>query len=139
MRAFLCDTRTWGRGSAPLEEGRMIRLRLVVGRGWFYFYFCNRKNKLVGGGIHILWIDYNPKSFLKFLVFWDTAFISLCGQPVCRRCPVGSSEEKRKGWGPKKTVRKPKENERAPRGKESHGPSCSSPAPPHPLNPPTPP
>ena len=21
MRAFLCDTRTWGRGSAPLEEG----------------------------------------------------------------------------------------------------------------------
>ena len=30
MRAFLCDTRTWGRGSAPLEEGRMIRLRLVA-------------------------------------------------------------------------------------------------------------
>ena len=50
----------------------MIRLRLVVGRGWFYFYFCNRKNKLVGGGIHILWIDYDPKSILKFLVFWDT-------------------------------------------------------------------
>ena len=37
-----------------------------------YFYFCNRKNKLVGGRIHILWIDYDPKSILKFLVFWDT-------------------------------------------------------------------
>ena len=37
-----------------------------------YFYFCNRKNELVGGRIHILWIDYDPKSILKFLVFWDT-------------------------------------------------------------------
>ena len=64
-----------GATTAP-RSGRLHRIDLksskrVLSSG-DYFYFCNRKNKLVGGRIHILWIDYDPKSILKFLVFWDT-------------------------------------------------------------------
>ena len=64
-----------GATTAP-RSGRLHRIDLksskrVLSSG-DYFYFCNRKNKLVGGMIHILWIDYDPKSILKFLVFWDT-------------------------------------------------------------------
>ena len=55
------------------RSGRLHRIDLksskrVLSSG-DYFYFCNRKNKLVGGRIHIFWIDYDPKSILKFLVF----------------------------------------------------------------------
>ena len=67
-------------GHGPCDDGPSIRpassyrvksSKRVLSSG-DYFYFCNRKNKLVGGRIHILWIDYDPKSILKFLVFWDT-------------------------------------------------------------------
>ena len=65
-------------GHGPCDDGPSIRpassyrvksSKRVLSSG-DYFYFCNRKNKLVGGRIHILWIDYDPKSILKFLVFW---------------------------------------------------------------------
>ena len=67
-------------GHGPCDDGPSIRpassyrvksSKRVLSSG-DYFYFCNRKNKLVGGRIYILWIDYDPKSILKFLVFWDT-------------------------------------------------------------------
>ena len=48
MRAFLCDTRTWGRGSAPLERGhRPCRLswdKKVVVTG-----FCHSRVPSKGG------------------------------------------------------------------------------------------
>ena len=78
-------------GHGPCDDGPSIRpassyrvksSKRVLSSG-DYFYFCNRKNKLVGGRIHILWIDYDPKSILKFLVFWDT-------ERHTRRLPPGS-------------------------------------------------
>ena len=75
-------------GHGPCDDGPSIRpassyrvksSKRVLSSG-DYFYFCNRKNKLVGGRIHILWIDYDPKSILKFLVFWDTERHTLCNK-----------------------------------------------------------
>ena len=63
-----CDD---GPSIRPASSYRVKSSKRVLSSG-DYFYFCNRKNKLVGGRIHILWIDYDPKSILKFLVFWDT-------------------------------------------------------------------
>ena len=65
-------------GHGPCDDGPSIRpassyrvksSKRVLSSG-DYFYFCNRKNKLVGGRIHILWIDYDPKSILKYWSLW---------------------------------------------------------------------
>ena len=67
MRAFLCDTRTWGRGSAPLEEGhRPCRL------SW-------DKKVVVSGLCHGVFLELSLMLLLGSCIFTKMPALLDCG------------------------------------------------------------
>ena len=94
MRAFLCDTRTWGRGSAPLERGhRPCRLswdKKVVVTG-----FCHSRVPSKGGTeVHC----HSGDSFLSvslMLLLGSCIFTKIPALLDCGYIPTASPRSRR--------------------------------------------